>query len=372
MINSRILPLLFLCGRIFSPFYSLIMRLRALLYARGVLLVTRVPLPVISVGNLTMGGTGKTPMVIYLARLLAGHLRPAVVSRGYGGRSHMPVNLVSDGGRVLLSAAEAGDEPVLLANSLPGVPVVTSRLRARGADAIVRQGLADLLILDDGFQHLALHRDLNLVLFSSQTSVQAEWVFPGGMLREPRSALNRADCFVLTGVGGACANSSSLRIWLQRTYPATPVYEGRYEPLALHCQGREAVAVDHLAGVPLFAFCGLANPDSFRQTLERGFLIKGWQHFADHHPFTRADLAHLVESATRLGCIGLITTEKDFVKIKGVATGLPVWVLTVALRMEAGFDGFVLSRLGLADCRLCRTPNPAGKGSGMGVSFLPQ
>ncbi len=354
MIDSRLLALLFRCGRIFSPLYSLLMRMRAFLYARGVLVVTRVPLPVISVGNLTMGGTGKTPMVIYLARLLARHqLRPAVVSRGYGGRSKRPVNLVSDGAHLLLSAVEAGDEPVLLANTLPGVPVVTSRRRAQGAEFICQQGLADLLILDDGFQHLALHRDLNLALFASRTAVQTEWVFPGGMLREPRSALSRADCFVLTGVGAQSTTPSTLGEWLRGTFPHTPCYAGRYEAVALHCQGRETVAMAGLAGIPLFAFCGLANPDSFRQTLEHGFLIRGWQPFADHHPFTRADLALLVERATHLGCAGLITTEKDFVKIKGLNSDLPIWVLTVELRMEEGFDRFVLSRLGLVADQPC-------------------
>ena len=133
MVDKRLLPALFLLGRIFSPLYSLAMRLRARLYARGVLVATRLPLPVISVGNLSMGGTGKTPMVIYLARLLvAAGRRPAILSRGYGGRSRNPVNLVSDGKEVLLSPVEAGDEPVLLAHSLPGVPVVTARQRALG------------------------------------------------------------------------------------------------------------------------------------------------------------------------------------------------------------------------------------------------
>lgn len=346
MTNNRLLSLCFLCGRIFSPLYSLIMGLRAFLYRRGLFTVTRVELPVISVGNLTMGGTGKTPMVIYLARLLASW-RPAVVSRGYGGRSPRPVNLVSDGSRVLLSAVEAGDEPVLLANSLPGVPVVTSRVRALGAEAVARQRLAGLLILDDGFQHLALHRDLNLVLFSCQRSLPAEWVFPGGMLREPRSALQRADCFVLNRGGEARSKATALRAWLQRNYPATPAYEGRYEPVALVGQGGEGErSLDALAGVPLFAFCGLANPDSFRRTVDSGFMVKGWQAFADHHPFTQAELDRLVQQAVAHGCAGLITTEKDFVKIKGVTADLPIWALRVELRMEEGFDRFVLSRLG--------------------------
>jgi tetraacyldisaccharide 4'-kinase len=349
MINNRLLSALFLVGRIFSPLYGLIMRVRALLYARGVLASTRLSLPVISVGNLSMGGTGKTPMVIYLARLLSRQsLRPGVVSRGYGGHSRLPVNLVSDGVHTLLSASEAGDEPVLLAGSLPGVPIVTARKRALGGRFLAQQGLADLLILDDGFQHLALHRDLNLVMISARSSIQSDWVFPGGMLREPRSALSRADCFVLSGGGEDQSRNQTkaLREWLRQRYPEIPVYEGGYQTVGLYRQGRGKVDLGELAGVPLFAFCGLANPQSFRHTLDRDFLIQGWQSFADHHPFTGADLETLVGRAVAAGCSGLITTEKDFVKIKSLPVALPLWVLTIELRMDPAFDRFVLERIG--------------------------
>lgn len=346
MVSSRLLAALLYCGRALSPLYSLAMRVRAALYARGALPSTRLTRPVISVGNLTMGGTGKTPMVCYLARLLSASRRPGIVSRGYGGRSRRPVNLVSDGRQPFLSPAEAGDEPVLLARLLPGVPVVTARRRALGGRYLVAQDLADVLILDDGFQHLALQRDLDLVLFSADAAVQTAWVFPGGMLREPRSALHRADCFVLTGADDdQCEKALALRRWLHAHYPKTPIYQGRYEPVALYDQERNRVEISHLQGLPLFAFCGLANPQSFRRTLMKDFTIKGWQSFADHHPFSRSDLNDLASQAAAMGCTALITTEKDFVKLKDMPAGLPLWVLAVQLRMEPGFDAFVLSRL---------------------------
>lgn len=349
MANRRLLTILFWFGRIFSPLYSLAMRLRALLYAWGILTSTRLSVPVISVGNLTMGGTGKTPMVIYLCRLLSGGWRPGIVSRGYGGTSRQPVTLVSDGVQIMRAPAEVGDEPVLLAQALPGVAVAISRRRADGGADLVRQGLADILVLDDGFQHLALQRDLNVVLFSALAPVQPMWVFPGGMLRESHAALSRADCFVLTGVeDGGGSEVVAFRAWLHRIAPRTPVYEGRYEAVGLSCQERGRVGLDALQGKPLFAFCGIANPQSFRQTLERHFSIKGWQSFADHHPFSRADIAGLVGQAAALGCAGLITTEKDFVKIKAMPIDLPIWVLAVELRMEPGFDRFVLEWLGTA------------------------
>jgi tetraacyldisaccharide 4'-kinase len=129
-------------------------------------------------------------------------------------------------------------------------------------------------------------------------------------------------------------------------YPQTQVFTGRYEPVGLSCPERGRVAIDALKGEGLFAFCGIANPQSFRQTLVRSFLVKGWQEFADHHPFTQADLAAISKRAKDLACTGLITTEKDFVKIKAMTTSLPIWVLAVELRMEPGFDRFVLERLG--------------------------
>ena len=343
MDNCRLLAVLFLFGRILSPLYALAMRVRARLYARGVLASTKLCVPVISVGNLTMGGTGKTPMVIYLCRLLSGAFRPGIVSRGYGGNSRQPLNLVSDGANILRTAPEVGDEPMLLAQSLPGVSVVTSRSRSGGGAYLIGQGLADLLILDDGFQHLAVQRDLNLVLFSAQAAVQSMWVFPGGMLREPHLALARADCFVVTGREDG--EGHALRTWLQEGYPQIPVYEGRYEPVGLYDQEQGRVGLDALQGASLFAFCGIANPQSFRQTLEQNFLVKGWRSFRDHHPFSREDMAEVVGQAVALGCSALITTEKDFVKVKTMAIGLPLWVLAVELRLEQGFDQFVLEWL---------------------------
>ncbi|MDD5758006.1 MAG: tetraacyldisaccharide 4'-kinase [Desulfobulbaceae bacterium] len=346
MFDNRSLNTLFLLGRIFSPLYSFVMRLRAALYARGVLPSTRLPVRVISVGNLTMGGTGKTPMVIYLCRLLAKHRRVGIVSRGYGGKSRQPINLVSDGKEIYQSPLEVGDEPVLLAQALPGVSVVTSKKRARGGEYLAKHGLADLLILDDGFQHLALQRDLDLVLFAAHAPVQSMWVFPGGWLREPHSALLRSDCFVLTGMeSGVYSKTAPFRAWLQESFPKTPIFEGRYEPVRLYRSGGEEARVDSLLDTPLFAFCGIGNPQSFLQTLEQTFSIRGWQAFADHHPFSREDIDSLVAQALAIGCSGLITTEKDFVKMQDLELPLPLWILAVELQMGPEFDQFVLDRI---------------------------
>lgn len=350
MNDSRLIRMFFLLGRVFSPLYSAVMRIRAFFYAKGVFSTTRLALPVVSVGNLTMGGTGKTPMVMYLARLLLRHgVRPGVVSRGYGGRNRLPVALVSDGVQLFLSPHEAGDEPVLLARHLPGVPVVVSRKRAEGGQYLAKMDLADVLILDDGFQHQALCRDLDLVLFAAGVPVSLEWVFPGGMLREPPSALKRADCCVVTGVPGRAEQGDTLlRRWLAETCPGVPVFAGSYEPVAVYDQKQRRVPFDELAGIPLFAFCGIANPQAFRRTMEGVFFVKGWTFFADHHPFIFEDVENLARQALAEGCAALITTEKDYVKIKAMEVALPIWVLAVELRMEDGFDRFVLDKLVLA------------------------
>lgn len=346
MISTRHLDWLFAFGRLFSPLYGRLMRLRSWLYAKGLLASTRLPVPVVSVGNLTLGGTGKTPMVIHLARLLSASRRPGVVSRGYGGRSRQPVNLVSDGAHLLLPAAEAGDEPVLIAQSLPGVPVVTAKKRVAGGLFLVEQGLADTILLDDGFQHLALQRDINIVLLAVQARVHTMRVFPGGWLREPHAALQRADCFVLTGCqDGHDQAASELRNWLNSSYASTPVFNAIYMPVGLYSQAGAKADFDDLHGVALFAFCGLANPQSFRQTMDRHLSIHGWQAFADHHPFSAADLDELARQATACGCVGLITTEKDFVKLREFPCSMPLWVLKVELVIEEGFDNFIHQRL---------------------------
>ena len=175
----------FMLGRPLAPLYSLAMLARAQGYRRGLFASHKMPVPVISVGNLLMGGTGKTPLVQYLAQLLQNEgWKPAIISRGYGGRAKDRVNVVSNGQQVLLDAVQAGDEPLLLAESLPGVPVLTGIVRHLPAREAIAMG-ADVLVLDDGFQHLAVQRDVNLVLFNADRLAGNSRVFPGGELREP-------------------------------------------------------------------------------------------------------------------------------------------------------------------------------------------
>lgn len=346
---NNIIKILFFFGRPLSPFYALLMSFRAWLYARGLKRQVRLALPVISVGNLSMGGTGKTPMVIYLARLLkkVGR-RPAVISRGYGGSSKGEINIVSrEDGKILLSAQEAGDEPVLLAQELK-IPVITGRRRALTGRYIVEQELADVLIMDDGFQHLTLARDLNLALFNAAALPERFWVFPGGPWREPQTALKRADCFVINGMDNINEDKiDDFCLKLAKDYPGRPIFRGRYTADSIIDPQGIQHPISALPPGPLLAFCGIARPASFFQTLKAisGSRIIETVSFQDHHAFQEKDMIFLARQAKEKGCAALITTEKDQVKLNTLSPALPTWVLRVKLTMPQKFERFVLAAL---------------------------
>jgi len=348
---KQLLAVLFLVGRIFSPGYSLVMVLRAFLYRKNILLKSQhLSVPVISIGNLTLGGTGKTPMVRYVTRLLLDRgLRPAIVSRGYGGKATGAVNVVSDGAKILLTPDMAGDEPFMLAEALPGVPVLTGPERVKVARHAIQEFGVNRIVMDDGFQHLAVSRDLDLVLFSARTLLGNGRVFPGGPLREPLSALGRAHGFVITGVdSGNRSSVDDFQRRLQGAFPEKPVFAGEYLPAGIwHSRQGKAVTLAEAREMAVFAFAGIANPDSFRQTLrQEGFSLVGFKEFRDHHGYTAQDVAVLVTAAQAHGAKALITTEKDFVKLRPFFAEFPILALTIELRMDQGFDLFMAERLG--------------------------
>lgn len=333
-------------GRPLGPFYGGLMRLRALAYRRGWLSSERLPVPVVSIGNLTMGGTGKTPLVIEVVRLLQGlGLKTAVVSRGYGGRARGVVNVVSDGQRLLLGAEQAGDEPRLLAESLPGAVVVTGVRRVPAARHAVDRLGAQVVVLDDGFQHLALRRDLDLVLFKGPEFLGNGRIFPGGDLREPCAALARASAFILTAVGTpAAAAETDFRQFLAARFPGRPIFAVPYRSAPL--QPANALARARVGGSgPALAFCGLAGPEHFRASLAGWVELKGFRAFADHHPYGAADLIGLAREAERLGAGALVTTAKDLVKIRGLDCPLPLYVLPVEPLLPVEFSRFLSGRV---------------------------
>jgi tetraacyldisaccharide 4'-kinase len=347
-------PTLFAIGRPFSPVYSLLMSVRQNLYRRNILTVHRLAVPVISVGNLTLGGTGKTPTVAWIARFLhaAGH-RPAIISRGYGGTAKGAVNLVSDGSQVLLTADQAGDEPAMLARQLPGIAVLTGKIRLHPCRHAIERLGSTILILDDGFQHLAIARDIDLVLFNATTLAGNSRVFPGGELREPVSALHRCTAFLLTGVDdGNVGRAERFAALLNSRFPDKPVF---YSAIAgeLPAPPNPESTADSLP--PFFAFCAIAHPDRFFNSLYGMKLhVTGKAWFRDHHRYNQNDVDVICRRAKASGARALITTEKDLVKLEPLQVALPLLTLKTRFETDDCFPDYLSRTLGITPSREAR------------------
>jgi len=296
--------------RMLSLPYCGVVSLRNLLYDRHVIEQKRLSCPVVSVGNITVGGTGKTPTVITIANLLKEQgYRPAVLSRGYGGHARGPVNVVSDGKHVLMGWQEAGDEPVLMANSLPGVPVLVGAKRFLTGKAAVEQFGADILLLDDAFQHRQLFRDLDLVLLDWAHPLGNGFLLPRGPLREASSALLRAHLLLRTGVAEKC---EPLPVNIE-----LPSFRGVHKPTGIVSEKTGKIApLESLRGQKVMAFSGIGSPEGFRQSLAAlGAEVAAYRDFPDHHPYSVSDIAALRRLAAQSRASLLITTEKDGVRL---------------------------------------------------------
>ena len=295
---------------------------RGALYDAGVLPAADAGIPVISVGNLAVGGAGKTPVALAIAeRLVAAGRRPALLSRGYGA-TRADDRVVSDGTRVLLEAAEAGDEPVLLARRLPGLRVLCGPDRSALA-ARARALGADVLLLDDGFQHRRLRRDLDVVVLDASNPWGNGHCLPRGPNREPRSALRRAGLVWLGHADRAGEDDlAALRALAVRHTGRAPV-ESRHAPRAL-VDGRleRTFPLADLSGRQVALLTGVARPESVRRTVEGlGARVLASFDFPDHHRFTPADVEGALRGAEEAGATVLVTTEKDAVRLPGPLAG---------------------------------------------------
>ncbi len=296
-----------------SLLYGMVVAFRNRLYDRGILKQVRLSRPVISIGNITAGGTGKTPMTVLIANgLKARGFRPAVLSRGYCGRLTTSGNVVSAGASILLRPEAAGDEPVLIAAAAPGIPVLTGPDRCFSGRLAIEKFGADILILDDAFQHRRLFRDVNILLLDKDRPFGNGQLLPAGPLREPRTALNRADIIVKTGIA---------RGEPERENPAgpdrIPVFRARYQALAI-MQGKDhqLLPPGALHGKGIVAFTGIAGPDKFRATLEElGATIIKFLTFPDHYFYKQGDVQAIAGEAKALNAEMVLTTEKDGVKL---------------------------------------------------------
>jgi tetraacyldisaccharide 4'-kinase len=323
--------------------YRGLLNTREWLYARGVLRSRALPCPVVSVGNLTVGGTGKTPAVELAIRTLIelGH-KPAVVSRGYGRRSK-GIQIVADAASIRLDAEDAGDEPFLLARRLPGVPVVVGSNRYEaGRTAIERFGVT-AIVLDDGLQHRTLVKNLEIVMARATDPWGNGRLLPRGPLREPVSGLARAHLVVVTGAATP-AGAPEVLAAVARYAPSVPVLSAEHAPTECWESGTmRPVPVDSLAGVRLLGFAGIAAPAGFRRTLEdAGAAVADLVAFMDHHWYTRDDLAALDRRAADLGVHALVTTEKDWVRLRRLPPSKrPMYVLSVRLVFTAAEEAWL-------------------------------
>jgi len=327
LIRLTLLPL--------SWLYLLIVKTRNFFYERGIFNSKRLPCSVISIGNIVAGGTGKTPAAIAIAEKLKGYgMRVAVISRGYRGKVRKKCAFVSDGEKMLLSPEEAGDEAYLLARSLPKIPVVIGKDRFLAGFEAVKRWQVDVIILDDGFQHRELARDLDIVTVDASKSYGTNMLLPSGTLREPKSSLKRADLILLTRVDQT-GDVERVRDQLKKYAPTTPIAESIHAPRSLRRIGSQSPTdLSFLANKDVLAVCGIAHPESFLKTLQ-SLNVKSVElmDFFDHNDYTPADLELISQAALKTDLV--VTTEKDEQKLLALS-GIHIFVLSVSLEFLKG------------------------------------
>lgn len=309
--RKQVLDRLLLCLLIpLSLPYAFVQHLRAGLYRGGILRSRTLPRPVVSIGNITVGGTGKTPVTALVARhLLAEGARVAVLSRGYGGTREGTTAIVSDGTRLLLTAEECGDEPYLLASSVPGLIVAIGSNRHAAGMLVMQHLPPDIFLLDDGFQHLQLHRDLNILLIDAKNPFGNGWCLPAGLLREPLAGTGRADLVIRTR--------------FSRCTPETPLpglpYCNAHHDLgdAVPLHGGEPIELATLRNKRIIAFAGIAEPHAFFDGLRaQGLNLVATRCLPDHTAYGPSVLGEITETINACNADYAVTTEKDGVKLR--------------------------------------------------------
>jgi tetraacyldisaccharide 4'-kinase len=341
-----------------SRLFALIVQVRLKLYSWGIIRPHTLGCQVLSVGNLTVGGTGKTPIVEVFARSLQQQGRKvAILSRGYkrkkqplGERikarltfqeSGPPPLVVSDGKRLLLNSEISGDEPYMLASNLPQVAVLVDKNRVKAGKYAIKKLGCDTLVLDDGFQYLSLRHRLDIVLVDRTNPFGNRHVLPRGLLREPVRNIRRAGFIFITKSNGDGA--AELKAQLRALNPDAEISECRHHAKYLQdVYSGERLPLEHLQGMPVAAISGIAVPQGFEDELGRqGAHVLLHETYADHHRYTQQEILDVINSALQAGARALLTTEKDAVRFPFIERrDIPIYFLRVEIEMLSGTEAF--------------------------------
>jgi tetraacyldisaccharide 4'-kinase len=333
MYGRRRSPVISAILGLLSLVYGLMLLLRHGMFVMGLLRKKKLAHRVISVGNLTLGGTGKTPAVMNIAAVLMDHQsHPAVISRGYGRTDESAILVVSDGKRVCADSRMCGDEPVLIGTKIKGLPVIVGSDRFRAARFVQEQFSIDTVILDDGFQHIRLRRDLDIVLIDAVDPFGTGRLFPAGILREPISALRRAQVVLINGSDRA-ADLDALKRSI-RKHTGAKIFTSRQVPIDLvETISGDVSPLSALRGTNVLAVAGIARPASFISLLQSlGAMVKADLVFPDHYEYRKSDLADFFQCAADAKVSMIVTTEKDAVRLKNLRPE-GIWALRIELKV---------------------------------------
>jgi tetraacyldisaccharide 4'-kinase len=332
--------LLFAVLKFVSLFYSLIVKVRVWFYQKNIFETRRLPVPVISVGNLTLGGTGKTPMAIWVAqKLLKNGFQPAILSRGYQAKTRKSIEIVSDRNGILVGPELSGDEPAMMARRLRGVPVIVGKDRYEAGMLAVEKLEVDSLILDDGYQRLDVKRDLNILLIDHSHGFENDTIFPAGTLRESLKEAKRADLVCFTRV---IADNQDPPV---KKYANVPIIKSQTViNVLIDLELKKTKNINDLKGLRVCAFCGIAQPEKFKKLLELyGAQVVSFSSFPDHHYFKSGDIKNVEEKARSCEAEIILTTEKDSVKLLEFSFSIPLFVTILDLNWLEGEE--ILNRL---------------------------
>ena len=326
-----------LCG-----LYSAIVFIRNYCYNVGVFKQKKLPCVVISIGNIVVGGTGKTPTVAAIAKLMQRTgSNVAVLLRGYKRQSAEKMLIVSDGKNRLCSREECGDEAYMLTHQLSDIAIIIGKRRYLTGETAIDQFDCNVVILDDGFQHRQLARDLDILTIDATLPYGLGSLLPIGTLREPVSSIKRADIIILTRTDVTGIDIEQLKTELNQFAPTTPILESIHKPTSLYQLNRtddtSTIPLNNLSGKRLLAVCGIGNPKAFAATLERHNPDKvELLAFPDHHVYTESDLQTIEHEMKRCEAEWIVTTQKDEQKLASLNTDLPIFVLAIELVITEG------------------------------------